>query len=351
MISHTLRPYLDDLEARIDPREEERLLQEWIAFSAGRFSGPIFSPRRSAPCPPRIEWPRIRVNAALADFDALALQQLGGCSALLAEGSGLLLNARCNYGSSILPSLFGVEPFIMDEALDTLPTSRPLNDIAAIRRLVERGIPDLHAGWGARVLEMGRRYAEIASEYPNIGRWVFIYHPDLQGPLDTCEVLWGASMFYALYDQPGLVHALLELVTETYISFMRAWQQIIPQPAQGSAHWGFHHRGTLMLRDDSAMNLSARMFADFVQPYDQRLLDGFGGGAIHFCGRGDHYIARMSEMHGLHAINLSQPELNDMETIFTHTIDRGINLLGLPRAAAEAALACGRNLRGRVHCS
>jgi hypothetical protein len=351
MISPKLCPYLDDLEARIDPAEEECLLQEWIAFGDGRFSEPVFAPRRSAPCPPGIAWPRVSVNAALADFDAMALQQFGGCSDMLADGSGLLLNARCNYGSSILPSLFGVEPFIMDEAMDTLPTSRPINDVNAIRRLLERGVPDLYSGWGAQVLEMGRRFAEIAREYPNIGRYVFIYHPDLQASLDTCEVLWGASIFYALYDQPELVHALLELVTETYVRFMRAWHEIIPVQTRSSVHWGFGHQGTLMLRDDSAMNLSPRMFGEFVEPYDQHLLDVFGGGAIHFCGRGDHYIAQMGALRGLHAINLSQPELNNMETIFTNTIDRGINLLGLKREAAEAALARGRNLHGRVHCS
>ncbi len=350
MISPTLRPYLDDLEARIDPAEEARLLQEWIDFSEGRFTGAIFSPRRTVICPPRLDWPRVRVNAALDDFDRMVLQQFGGCSAALAEGSGLLLNVRCNYGSSILPSLFGVQLFIMDEALDTLPTSRPLNDPAAIRQFVERGLPDLQSGWGARVFEMGRRFMDIAREYPNLGRWVSIYHPDLQGPLDACEVIWGASMFYALYDQPALVHSLLELITQTYIQFMRAWEAIVLFRQEGNVHWGYYHQGAIMLRDDSAMNLSPSMVAEFARPYDQRLLDAFGGGAIHFCGRGDHYIDQLGTLRGLRAINLSQPELNDMEKIYANTVDRGINLLGLPRRAAETAVAQGRDLRGRVHC-
>ncbi len=348
-ISPTLRPYLDDLEARIDPDQEERLLAEWAAFSEGRCPTPIFSPRRARPNPPAVDWPRVSVNAALEDYDAMALQQFGAVSRLLAEGGGLLPAVRCNYGSSILPALFGVEHFIMDEALDTLPTSRPFNDAGAVRRLVEAGVPDLQRGWGAKVFAMGERYAEIARRYPKIGRYVFVYHPDCQGPLDICEVVWGSSLFYALYDLPELVHALLDLACETYVRFMRAWTDIIPFRAGGNVHWGFYHRGNIMLRDDSAMNLSPAMFAEFAQPYDQRLLDACGGGAIHFCGRGDHYIARMAETRGLHAINLSQPELNRMETIYAHTVDRGINLLGLQPAAAEAALAAGRDLHGRVH--
>jgi uroporphyrinogen-III decarboxylase len=114
-------------------------------------------------------------------------------------------------------------------------------------------------------------------------------------------------------------------------------------------HWSLLHKGNIMLRDDSAMNLSPKMFAEFVEPYDQRLLNEFGGGALHFCGKGDHYIARIPEMRGVYAVQMSQPEYNDMEKIFTHTVDKGIPLLRLPRKAAQAALQQGRDLHGLVH--
>ena len=104
-----------------------------------------------------------------------------------------------------------------------------------------------------------------------------------------------------------------------------------------------------MLRDDSAMNLSPAMFDEFVRPYDQRLLDEFGGGAIHFCGKGDHYIDRLPQMDGVYAVHMSQPEYNDMERMLAHTVDAGINLIGLEPGAAREVLASGRDLRGRVH--
>ena len=104
-----------------------------------------------------------------------------------------------------------------------------------------------------------------------------------------------------------------------------------------------------MLRDDSATNFSRKMFEKFILPYDQRLLDEFGG-AVHFCGKGDHFISSLSTLRGLHAVNVSQPELNDMEKIYQHTVDKGILLIGLRRDAAEKAVAEGRNLRGKVNC-
>ncbi|MFW6158065.1 MAG: hypothetical protein ACOC8E_01750, partial [Planctomycetota bacterium] len=115
-------------------------------------------------------------------------------------------------------------------------------------------------------------------------------------------------------------------------------------------HWSMMHEGQIMLRDDSAMNFSPAMFDEFIRPYGQRLLDEFGGGAVHFCGKGDHYIHKAVEMDDMHAIAMSQPEYNDMEEIYRSTVDRGIKLIGLRREAAEAALAAGRDLHGCVHC-
>lgn len=343
--------YLEDLEARIDPGVEEALLDEWRRFLEGRWTDGIFSPRRARPAPARVAWPSVRVNEALADPERMVLQQLAGCSAALAEGSGAILNARANFGCGILSSVFGAEVFLMEEAFNTLPSTRPLaGGMAAVRRLLDRGVPGLTTGYGGSCLAMGRFFTETFRPYPRLARYVHIYHPDLQGPMDIAELLCGSDLFLALVEEADTIHALLALVTETYRRFMTQWLAQVPGPADYTTHWGLLQKGRLMLRDDSAMNLSPAMFETFIKPYDQALLADFGGGAIHFCGRGDHYIHHLAAMPGVHAVNLSQPEHNDMERIFRHTVDRGINLLGLNRDAAASALARGRDLRGRVHC-
>ncbi len=342
--------WLEDLEDRIDEGTEDRLHAEWRAFCDGEFRGDIFCPQRPA-APPRIPWPSIRVNEALNDFDKMALQQFRTCSDMLERGSGGLLCIRSNYGTGIIPSLFGAELFVMDDETNTLPTTRPLGGADAIRRALDAGIPDLARSLGGKVLDMAERFEAIRAKYPKIRRYVHHYHPDLQGPMDLCELLWGSGLFLDLVDQPNLVKAMLELLTETYAAFLRRWLRIVPFEQGYQAHWQMLHKGCIMLRDDSAMNLAPAMFDEFVRPYDERLLAEFGGGAVHFCGRGDHYIDRLPKMRGVFAVAMSQPEYNNMETIFRHTVDRGIHLLGLRRDTAEAALAAGRNLHGRVHCA
>lgn len=113
-----IEKYLQDLEARIDPAAEDKLFSEWKDFTFGRSREPLFRPKRPGKAPVRIEWPSVDVNDALADYDAMALQQFAGCSQLLTDGGGAFMAVRCNYGTSIMPSLFGAELFIMDKKLD-----------------------------------------------------------------------------------------------------------------------------------------------------------------------------------------------------------------------------------------
>ncbi|MFW6302983.1 MAG: hypothetical protein ACOC2L_00045 [Candidatus Sumerlaeota bacterium] len=343
-----LKRCLDDLENRIDPAQEKRLREEWIAFLENGAETPVFDPRRDGKNPPRVEWPDVRINAAIEDYDLMALSEFKAVSGILAEGQGAMLGVRSNYGTGILPLLFGTELFVMPEETNTLPTAVPLHDEDKIRALIEAGVPGLEKGYGAQVFEMGRRYMSIMEEYPKIREWVSIYHPDIQGPLDVCEVVWGSDVFMALYTSPDLVKQFLELITETYIAFLDKWRQIVAPDGDYSVHWRVLHKGRIMLRDDSAMNVSGDLFGEFVEPFDGRLLKHYGGGAIHFCGRGDHYIDRMTRMEGLHAIQMSQPHLNDMETIYQATVDRSIPLLDFNRDAAEKARAEGRDLKGYV---
>lgn len=345
----TVERCLDALEARIDDAVERDLMRQWEQFWEGQWPEPIFTARRKQAAANGFEWPKVLVNEALDDLDKMVLQQYLPCLRAVTSGSGMAMNVRANYGVGILPTLFGAELFLMADEQDCLPNVWPVGE-ARLLALLDHGVPDLESGLGGKVLEAGARFREIATRYPAIGRHVFIYHPDLQGPMDVCELLWGSEVFVALIDKAELVHEVLELVTETYIAFMERWDQVVPPAAGLTCHWGMVMKGRLCIRDDSAMNLSPDAFDAFIAPYNQRLLDRFGGGIDHFCGHGDHFIARLSALDGLYGINVSQPHLNAMDVIFDATVDRGVHLCGLQRQAADAAVAAGRELRGMVHC-
>ena len=340
---------LEDIESRIDPETEENFENQWRDFLYDRFEGDLFELTRKKKTPSNRDIPMIdNINDALESYDNMLRYELRGVSsALSTNGSNLCV--RSNYGTGIMTSLFGAEIFYMSRELNTLPTTRSVNDTEWIRRAVEKGIPDLSEGFGKHVFAFGELCAEVFEKYPKIKRYVHVYHPDLQGPLDGCELLWGGEMFYAMYDEPELVHAMLQLITDTYVAFMDKWHGLFPRNDEMNTHWGsLWHRGSIVLRDDSAMNLSPAMYDEFAAPYDGALLKRYGG-AVHFCGRGDHYIKSLCGLEGLYGINLSQPHLNDMEVIYQHSVDKGIKLLAFNKAVAKNDLKREGGFRHNLH--
>ncbi len=235
----TLERCLEDLEERIDPDEEDRLYQSWLDFIHGRCSQAYFLPHRKQPVPARVTWPEVSINSTLECYDQMALQQYHLCSQQLERADGNLLSVRCNYGTSIIPLLFGVEPFIMEESANTLPISHPLNDLDALQALIEQGVPDLSNGYGEKVLAMGEYFKQIGKRYPKIGRYVHVYHPDLQGPMDICELVWGSRLFLDVVDHPEIVHAFLDLVCDTYTAYMHAWDTGLPIPTGWQCALGY----------------------------------------------------------------------------------------------------------------
>jgi len=327
-----LTPWLEDIERRINPEEETAIYEAWKRFAHGQQpEGVPFVPPCRTPVPTELEWKHININDAVADEDLMILSQLERCHAALCNGGNTLMNMRPNYGVGIISSMFGAKKFIMPYEMDTLPNVYALEDgEEAIQRLVDSPAPTLMEGYGEHVFSIGEKFAEIRRKYPKIGKYIRFDNPDAQGPIDNCELLWGSDMFYVFYDDPDLLHALLERVTDTIGRFIRKWQQYIPDEDGLVSYFGRLAKGNIVIRNDSAMNLSPELFSEFIQPYDTKLLATLGGGAVHFCGTGDHFVNLLAQTPLLSSVDMSQPHLNDMEKILSALPDQGINLF-VPR--------------------
>jgi hypothetical protein len=353
-----LEQYLADLEARLDDSGETEHLESWKRFWVEKNGKGIFKPKRNYAPPSALQWPSVLINDAIADhtLELMMLRELKVVSDRLAAGAGGMFNVRANYGTGILPSLFGARVFTMDRDIDTLPTTYPMGAEGTIG-LLKHGVPNTSLGYGAKVMEFTRKFKTLTAPYPKVSKWVRQYHPDIQSPMDAMELLYGSQIFYAVYDDADTIQALLRLVTDTYRAFLEKWLETVDGSSDikfggtgdlYTAHWGMLVKGRLMLRCDSAMNFSPEMYDQFIVPYDRELLATMGGGAMHFCGKGDHYIDSLCRSPGLTGINMSQPEYNDMERIFSATVDKGYKILGIPVDAPQARENAGRSVRGNV---
>ena len=345
ILSDYTKRLLDDIENRIDSEAEKDYLKQWQNFWNNNCNDFFFIPNRKVLTLPNIDLKRININDALEDYELMLDMQLAMVSDQLNSPTAAL-GMRANYGTGIMTSLFGAEIFKMPREMDTLPTTRSINDRNAIRKILEKGIPDLSQGFGADVFTFGEMCKEVLKNYPAITSYVQMFHPDTQGPLDVAELLWGSEIFYDMYDDPDFVHDVINLITDTYIKVLDKWFELFPAGEEINVHWHLVHKGKIMLRNDSAMNLSPDMYAEFALPYDKRLLEYYGGGCVHFCGRGDHYIDRLCEIDALTSINLSQPHLNDMDKIYRTVSAKGKKIIGLDRATCEQYAAAPGAIKG-----
>lgn len=336
-----LEHYLAKFERLIDPRREERIAERfqhifcWEDVECLPFCWSDLPPVADQ------DWPDYPYNDTFIDREKMLLSQL--CPAFLhyATGDDYPLGIRANYGTVILPSILGARWQLTD---NSMPWAHHLEGRDDIRRLIDAGIPASRSGLGAACLDTANYYREVLSAYPGLAGAVRIYHPDLQGPFDVAHLLWGPDIFLALYDCPEMVHELLGLVTQTYIAWLKQWKVALGEENAWTVHWNIWQRGGVMLRDDTAVMLSAKQYREFVQPYDQQVLDVFGG-CIHFCGRGDQFVGDMTQSSHLYGLNITQPELNNMTRIWEMCQTRQIVLLDINESYLPPMARTGVSVR------
>ena len=315
--------YLEDIESRIDVDQEEEILSFWNDWSHHR-AGSSALPVHLRGIPSKLDWPSININDALVDDELMVIKEFGRVNHTLSRKGAFCLRVRANYGVANIATAFGAPLFVMPRETDTLPNVVKLGP-EACAALLDKPLPDKLSGNFQHVMRVGKLFKQIGERYPKIGKYVHCEQPDLQGPMDNLELLWGSELFYALYDEPETMHALLSRISDLIEVEIDEWLKLFPENVGRANYFRHREKGSLVVRDDSAMNLSPAFYDEFIAPYDGRLMKKYGG-IVHFCGRGDHFIDHLAKLEGLNGINMSQPHLNNMEKVFACTIDQGLHL-------------------------
>lgn len=348
-----IRVYLDDLEERLDDETEQTLFRQWYDFVERKVTSSYFDPSRPVKRESRLAWEPMLLNDALKSYDNMIYSQLQRCNEQLRDGGGELLVFRSNYGTGILPSLFGCEIREMPYEQNSLPSPLPV-DAEALRELLEdvkagKRTIDVKSGLPGKCFEAAGYLRELMKDYPKLSRYLHIYTPDTEGPCSIAEEVLGSELYCMFYEEEELIHDLLDVITDTFIRFVRAWHaEFLPVDDTHAIDLGLLHRGHILIREDSATNISPDMYEEFIMPRDQKILDAFGGGILHFCGKGDHLIPKFAQLNGFYALNMSQPDWNDMNTIYSNTIDKGIEIIGMPRFEIRRCNREGIHLKGLV---
>jgi hypothetical protein len=255
-------------------------------------------------------------------------------------GDDLPFTLRANFGTGVVSSLFGAP---IEQVENNPPWVRRFETWEAFRGVLERDPLDFSQGLGPRVVETYEAYAAILARYPSLRGVARLVLPDLQGPMDNAELLRGSGLFTDFYERPEETENLLGLLAAAQVGFAKRLKPLLNDGPEGYSHQhGSMLKGHILLRNDSAIMLSAKMYRERVAPHDARVLREMGGGGIHSCGNFAHLAEAFLDVKGVESLDLGQPEMNDIPALYRLAAPRKVALLRIQFPAK--AMAAPREL-------
>lgn len=219
---------------------------------------------------------------------------------------------RANFGTVLVASLLGGRA---EQRGDAPPWIVHFDTQTEFRSIFDG---ETHvAGLTETVREYYSAYREILSDYPNLNQCIHLVLPDLQGPLDTLELLRGSEVYLDFMLDPELTAKALSLIADTQIQMARALQPLTTKRNDGfTFQQAVMIKGNILIRNDSAIMISPDMYRDQVAAYDERVLAALGGGGVHSCGKIDMNIPEILKLPSIKCFDLGQSYLNDVKSVY-----------------------------------
>lgn len=313
-----------DVQALAATRERYRRALDWQPVDrpplAVSFPYPSAAPWQPYPHREEFDDPeKMLVNELLCAF--------GMSAALNADvGADLPLAVRANFGTVLIASMFGAP---VEQRADNPPwIAHRDGETIRLEQVLAVDPEDMAQGWIPRVATTMQAYHELLAPFPKLKQQVTITLPDLQGPFDNLELICGSDVFLRLVTEPERVAAALDNLAAAQINLFRHLNQWTTEPLAGYCHQhGVMLKGNILLRNDSCIMVSAQMYREQLASHDERVLRECGGGGIHSCGNCDHLAAAILAQPSIQALDLGQPEMNDVDALYRQAAARRIPLV------------------------
>ena len=223
---------------------------------------------------------------------------------------------RPNFGTIFIPAMFGLKYKVPKDTFAWLTSRLSKEEIRKYH------FPNLDK---IDILKKAIEYIQFFQR--ELPEWIHLYLPDTLGPFEIAHAVYGDNIFYDLYDDPEFVHHLLELCVTMYIQVTKRLKEIIGEERTICYHGHALSRGIYMrnggtrISEDSATLVSPKHIDEFIIPYDQEVLNAFGGGFVHFCGKNDYLLESFLKLDEVRAVNLGNPEMYDFNITMKKFID------------------------------
>jgi len=242
-------------------------------------------------------------------------------------GDDLSFTIRANFGTVIIASLFGGK---VEQRGDNPPWIRHFETTDEFKAVFDRDPLDFSQGICPQVVARYQFYKDVLSGFPNLQKCIKIVLPDLQGPLDTLELLRGSNIYTDFILDPEMLENGLSLMAEAQVGFAG---HLRPYLTDGQEGYSNQHavpiKGNILIRNDSAIMISPEMYTGQVARHDEFVLKSLGGGGIHSCGKIDFNLHEILRLPSVRCFDFGQSYLNDMDSVYPIAREKKIPLLRL----------------------
>lgn len=237
----------------------------------------------------------------------------------------LSLTIRANFGTVVIASLLGG---LVEQRENNPPWIRHFETPDHFKTIFDKDPLDFTQGICPQIIARYRYYREILAEYPNLQKCIQIVLPDLQGPLDSLELLRGSEIYSDFVLDPETIGNGLRLLAEAQIGFARYLHQFTTESSEGFSHQhAVTVKGNILIRNDSAIMISPEMYTSQVASFDELVLNELGGGGVHSCGKIDFNVPEIFKLNSLKSFDFGQSYLNDVDLVYPMAREKKIPLL------------------------
>ena len=181
-------------------------------------------------------------------------------------------------GEGILAAMYGAEQLIIDDN-PPFTKGRFLQNISELHKLPQK--PDFeNSEWGRLLKEHMMKLLDASNGEIPIGV------ADYQSPYGTAtKLIPNEELMMAMYDEPELVHAFFDRITNGIIELVETMQKWtgdkllatnVAMPIPGKAGG--------ILWDDYISVITPELHDEFCKPYNLKFFERFGRGHLHTCG-------------------------------------------------------------------
>ena len=320
-------------------------MKDYLAQDAARYDGAcdaqrdVFYHRQvkdhplllSSALPPEFaDYPRFTYKEIHYDKEKMLYNGLLDALSAQAGGRESVPSVRANMGCGIVPALFGLVQDLFDDKMPWLQHHLKPDQIQ------EMTAADLSiTSQFQQALDHMEYMADMLRD-----TGVRVYPLDIQGAFDTAHLVMGDEIFYQMFDDPELVHHLMDMCCDAIAIAYRECLKRMPGSDVTVTHYNYlaipRELGGIKLSEDTSTLLSPSAIDEFVKPYMHRALENAGGGYIHYCGRNDALLEAVLEEPLAYGLNFGNPDKHDMAEVLTQCAAHGkLFVGGMPQLENE----------------